>query len=97
MAPRSKGLFVGRTRHLARHHKPGKLGLTTLIKNFKVGDTVAIVPKGSFSDIPHPRYRGKIGKIVEKRGTAYIVRIPVSKSTDRMIVVPQRHLEKPAK
>ncbi|HVA82675.1 MAG TPA: hypothetical protein VNF06_00755 [Candidatus Aquilonibacter sp.] len=96
MAPRSKGLFSARTRHLARHHKPNKLGLTTLIKDFHVGDMVAIVPKGSFKDIPHPRYRGKIGKIIEKRGTAYVVRIPVSKSTIRKIIVPQRHLEKPA-
>ncbi|MGI0141650.1 MAG: hypothetical protein ACREBF_03310 [Candidatus Micrarchaeales archaeon] len=97
MAPRSHGLFIGRTRHLARHHQPGKLGLTKLIKNFKVGDMVAIVPKGSFPDIPHPRYRGKIGKIIEKRGGAYVVRIPVSKSTIRKIIVPQRHLEKPGK
>ncbi|MDE1845668.1 MAG: 50S ribosomal protein L21e [Candidatus Micrarchaeota archaeon] len=97
MAPRSKGLLSARTRHLARHHKPNKLGLTTLIKDFKVGDMVAIVPKGSFKDIPHPRYRGKIGEIIEKRGTAYVVRIPVSKSTIRKIIVPQRHLERPAK
>lgn len=94
MVARSHGLFMGRTRHLARHHKPSKLGLTKLIKNFKVGDTAAIVPKGSFSDIPHPRYRGKMGKIIEKRGDSYVIRIHVSKSTTRDIVVPQRHLEK---
>ncbi|MDE1824785.1 MAG: 50S ribosomal protein L21e [Candidatus Micrarchaeota archaeon] len=95
MAPRSHGLFIGRTRHLARHHKPSKLGLTTLIKNFSVGDKVAIVPKGSFRDIPHPRYRGRIGEIIEKRGDAYVVEVSVSKSTIRKIIVPQRHLEKP--
>jgi large subunit ribosomal protein L21e len=94
MAKRSHGLFVGRTRHLARHHKPSKLGLTKLIKNFNVGDTVAIVPKGSFKNIPHPRYRGRIGRVIEKRGSAYIVEVKVSKSTMRKIVVPQKHLEK---
>ncbi|MDE1847237.1 MAG: hypothetical protein KGH52_04235 [Candidatus Micrarchaeota archaeon] len=96
MSPRSHGLFIGRTRHLARHHKPSRLGLTKLIKHFELGEMVAIVPKGNFRDIPHPRYRGKIGKIIEKRGTAYVVLIPVSKSNARKIIVPQRHLEKTA-
>ncbi len=94
MSQRSNGLFSSRTRHLARHHKPSKMGLTQLIKDYKVGDMVAIVPKGSFKDIPHPRYRGKIGKIVEKRGAAYVVEVSVQRSTTRRIVVPQRHLEK---
>ena len=68
-----------------------------MIKNFKVGDKVSIVPKGNFADIPHPRYRGRIGEIIEKRGDAYIVQVSVSKSTIRKIIVPQRHLEKPKK
>ena len=91
---RSHGLFVGRTRHLARHHKPSKLGLTQLIKNFKVGDRVSIVPKGNFRDIPHPRYRGRVGEVIEKRGDSYVVKVSVSKSTIRKIIVPQRHLDK---
>ncbi|MGC8538291.1 MAG: 50S ribosomal protein L21e [Candidatus Micrarchaeia archaeon] len=94
MTERSKGLFSGRTRHLARHHKPSKLGVTKLIKNFEVGDKVRIVPKGNFRDIPHPRYRGKVGTVVEKRGSAYVVSVDVSKSTRRRLVVPQRHLDK---
>ncbi len=94
MTKRSHGLFVGRTRHLARHHMPSKLSITKLIKNFNIGDKVAIVPKGNFRDIPHPRYRGRVGTVKEKRGSAYVVEVWVSKSTKRSIIVPQRHLEK---
>jgi len=91
---RSHGLFSGRSRRLARHHRPSKLGLSKLIKQFSIGDKVVIVPKGNFRDIPHPRYRGRIGTVVGKRGDAYEVELWISKSTKRMLVVPQRHLEK---
>lgn len=93
MAQRSNGLFSGNTRHLARHHQPSKLGLTQLIKEFKIGQMVAIVPKGSFKDIPHPRYRGRIGKVLEKRGSAYVVELMAGNATKK-IIVPQRHLQK---
>jgi hypothetical protein len=52
------------------------------------------VPKGNFRNIPHPRYRGRVGTVVEKRGFAYVVEIPVSSSTKRKLIVPQMHLEK---
>lgn len=94
MTERSKGLFSGRTRHLARHHKPSKLGITKLIKEFKVGDRVVIVPKGSFREIPHPRYRGRVCVVEERRGDAYMVSFRVSSSTTRRLIVPQKHLER---
>ncbi len=92
MPERSKGLFSGMTRHLARHHKPSKLRIRDLIKSFDVGEKVAVVPKGSFRDIPHPRYRGKIGVVKEKRGNAYVVEVN-SMSAKRLIIVNNRHLE----
>ncbi len=94
MSERSHGLFSGRARHLARHHKPSKLSLSSLMKSFSVGDKVAIVPKGIFKDIPHPRYRGRVGTVTAKRGGAYVVEFMVSNKTKRTLVVPQRHLEK---
>lgn len=93
MTKRSAGLFAGRTRHLARHHKPSELSVSEMIKNFNVGDSVAIVPKGNFKNIPHPRYRGRIGKIIEKRGSGYVVELNVFKAK-RKLVVPALHLEK---
>ncbi|VVB77185.1 50S ribosomal protein L21e [uncultured archaeon] len=94
MTERSHGLFSGRTRHLARHHKPGKLTIGQLLKSFKPGDKVTIVQKGNFKDIPHPRYRGRVGVVVEKRGGSYVVDVKLTKKTTRTLVVPQRHLDK---
>jgi len=94
MSMRSHGLFVGKSRHLSRHHKPSKLTISNLVKDFKVGDSVSIVPKGTFNDIPNPRYRGKVGKIVEKRGAAYVVKIKLSNATSRLIVVGHRDIER---
>ena len=92
MPERSKGLFSGMTRHLARHHKPSKLRIRDLIKNFSIGEKVAVVPKGNFRDIPHPRYRGKIGVVKEKRGDAYVVEVNAM-SAKKLIIVKNRHLE----
>lgn len=90
----SHGLFVGRSRNLARHYRPSKLGISKLLKEFKVGDKVVIMPKSNFKNIPHPRYKGRTGKVIEKRGDAYVVEIFVSKSAIRYIIVPQMHLDK---
>lgn len=93
MTKRSHGLFSGRTRHLARHHRPSELSVNDFIKDIKIGDKVAIVPKGNFRDIPHPRYRGRIGLVQEKRGNAFVVKVRIM-SAYRTLIVPVRHLEK---
>lgn len=93
MSKRSTGLFSGRTRHLARHHKPSMLSIKTIIKEFDVGEKVAVVPKGTFRDIPHPRYRGKIGTVLGKRGSAYVIKVRTMNAT-RTLIVPAKHLEK---
>jgi len=93
MTKRSNGLFVGKTRHLARHHKPSTLSINDYIKSFEIGDKVIIVPKGNQKNIPHPRYKGKIGTIVEKRGSSYGVKIKVM-TTEKTLIIPALHLEK---
>ena len=94
MSQRSHGLFIGRTRNLARHNKPSTLGITRLIKRFDVGSKVVISQKSNFRNIPHPRYKGRVGTVVEKRGDSYVVEFDVSKSMKRKVIVPQMHLEK---
>jgi large subunit ribosomal protein L21e len=93
MTKRSQGLLVGKTRHLARHHKPSTLSVSEHIKSFENGDRVAIIPKGNVKNVPHPRYRGKIGKVVKRMGTGYVVELKVFNSTKRL-VVPSLHLRK---
>lgn len=94
MTQRSHGLFAGRSRQLARHHKPSGLGITKLLKRFEIGSRVVVVPKGNFKNIPHPRYRGRVCTVVGVSGNAYIVEMQVSKSMKRRLIVPQAHLEK---
>ncbi|MDE1810503.1 MAG: hypothetical protein KGH66_00460 [Candidatus Micrarchaeota archaeon] len=96
MTKRSQGLFVGKTRHLSRHHRPAALGINEIINDIKVGESVAIVPKGNFSNIPHPRYRGRIVKVVEKRGSAYVVELKMINAR-KTLIVPGIHLQRMAK
>ncbi len=93
MTKKSRGLFSGRTRHLARHHKPSRLNTGSIIKEFSIGDRVAIVPKSNMRNIPHPRYKGRIGTIIEKRGQAYVITLKMM-SARRTLIVPSIHLEK---
>ncbi|MCL4403206.1 MAG: hypothetical protein M1500_03845 [Candidatus Marsarchaeota archaeon] len=93
MSNNSKGQFSGRTRNIARHFKPSKLSVNHHIKSFEIGDTVAIVPKSNNRDAPHPRYRGRVGKIIDRRGMAYVVEIRQFR-TVKELVIPALHLEK---
>ncbi|PSN90086.1 50S ribosomal protein L21e [Candidatus Marsarchaeota G2 archaeon OSP_D] len=66
---------------------------SAFIKEFGVGSKVVIdiepsVQKG----MPHRRYQGKIGTIVEKRGRAYVVKVPMEPE-DRVIVVRPVHIK----
>lgn len=93
MSKRSQGLLVGKTRHLARHHKPSTLNTGTLIKEFAIGEKVVIVPKGGAYNIPHPRYKGRTGTVIEKRGSAYVIKVRIM-SAQRTLIVPSIHLDK---
>ncbi len=73
---------------------PSRLGISKRIKSFDIGSKVVILPKGNFRNIPHPRYRGRVAKVMEKRGDSYVVEIDVSKSMKKTLVVPQIHLNK---
>ncbi|MGC8568130.1 MAG: hypothetical protein ACP5RP_03005 [Candidatus Micrarchaeia archaeon] len=92
MTQKSKGKFNGSTRNIARHNKLSVLSTKNMIKEFNVGDKVAIVPKGNIKNAPDPRFRGIIGTITGKRGKAYTVKIKVF-STTKEILVPALHLE----
>lgn len=93
MAKRSSGLFSGSTRNLTRHHKPSRVSVRTFIKEFKMGEKVAIVPIGTHRDVPHPRHKGKIGTVMGKRGNAYIVEVAAMNSK-RTLIVGVQHLQK---
>ncbi|VVC72209.1 50S ribosomal protein L21e [uncultured archaeon] len=91
---RSLGKMSKRSRLLRHRVSEPRLGITKLVKKFAIGDNVRLDYKsGYFGGMPHPRYRGKLGKVVAKRGEAYVVMVKVYSATKELIV-PAVHLEK---
>ena len=69
--------------------KRGKLPVSKLIQEFKVNDTVSIVNEPSIQKgQPHPRFHGKTGIVVEKRGRSYLVQIADGKTNKKIISRP---------
>jgi len=72
MVKNSRGTLSGKTKKL---RGKGKFTPAQLVKKFSIGDKVILDPKQYKSGQPHLRYANKNGKIVEKRGIAYVVEI----------------------
>ncbi|MEM0086911.1 MAG: hypothetical protein QW774_02685 [Candidatus Micrarchaeaceae archaeon] len=94
MSKRSHGLLTGRSRNISRHRRLSRMGIAKRIKEFSIGDRVAIVPSGTSNDMPSLRFRGRVGSIAEKRGSSYVVSVALSRSTTKKVIVPQKYLEK---
>ena len=63
---RSLGKMSKRSRLLGMSKR--KLTIPGLISGYSIGDCVAIDSQSKYSGMPHPRYRGRTGIIVAKRG-----------------------------
>ncbi|NWF87438.1 50S ribosomal protein L21e [Candidatus Bathyarchaeota archaeon] len=91
---KSKGYRAG-TRRLLRK-KPrerGKIRISKLLYEYQPGNRIVIkidpsVQKG----MPHRRYHGKIGTVIDKRGRSYVVSVPQGDAVKEIIVRPE-HLE----
>ena len=87
MTTRQGGARKGcRSKLRKRPRDSGKVTISRLLQEFKTGDKVSLslepaVQKG----MPHPRYFGRIGKIVKKQGAAYIVEIKDGNKIKRLI------------
>ena len=90
----SKGYYTG-TRSLLR--KPtrakGKPKISKILHEYIAGNQVIIKMDSSVQkSMPHKRFHGKIGVIVEKRGRGYVVSVPQGEAT-KTIIVRTEHLE----
>jgi len=90
----SKGYYSG-TRSLLR--KPtrakGKPQIGKLLQEYVSGSQVIIKMDSSVQkSMPHKRFHGKIGTVVEKRGRGYVVRVPQGEAV-KEIIVRSQHLE----
>lgn len=91
---RSLGKMSKRSRALGAAAR--KLTVPGLISGYSVGDVVAVDSQSKYSGMPHPRYRGRTGRIVETRGKAYVVLIKDG-NMEKKLVVPPVHLRKVGK
>jgi large subunit ribosomal protein L21e len=92
MAKRSRGFRSGtrkKLRQLPRYKPP----ITKFLQEFGIGQRVVIdIEASSQKGIPHPRYEGRIGEIVGKRGRSFIVKIKNGGTIKKIIARPE-HLK----
>lgn len=67
--------------------------ITKFLQEFKEGQNVLILQEpSSHKGMPHPRFRGKVGVVKEKRGKSYIVEILDGNKLKKVISRPE-HLK----
>lgn len=90
----SKGYYAG-TRSLLKkpNRERGKPQISKLLQEYTPGSQVIIKMNSSVQkSMPHKRFHGKIGNIVEKRGRGYVVSVPQGNAV-KEIIVRSEHLE----
>jgi len=91
---KSKGYRAGTRRLLKKKPRErGKIRISKLLYEYQAGSRVVIridssTPKG----MPHKRYHGKVGTIIDKRGRSYVVNVSQGEAIKEIIVRPE-HLE----
>jgi large subunit ribosomal protein L21e len=68
----------------------GKIGLSKLLHDYQPGEKVVVKINSTIQKgMPHRRYHGKIGVVVDKRGRAYTVNVAQGDTSKRIIVRPE--------
>jgi len=91
---KSKG-YRARTRHLFKKNvrDKGKRRLSKILVQHQTGNRVVIKIDSSVQKgMPHRRYYGKVGTIIDKRGRSYIVNVTQGDKIKEIVVRPE-HLE----
>ena len=94
MGRRAKG-FRHKTRSLLtkKPRERGKTGLTKILHGYMPGEKVAVkIDPSVHKGMPHRRFQGKIGVIVQKKGRSYVVNVTQGEAEKEIIVRPE-HLE----
>jgi large subunit ribosomal protein L21e len=89
MVRATKGFRRSTRRKLKKSHRH-KFKVTPYLKEFKVNDKVTIkLDPSSHKGMPFPKFKGKTGVVVEKRGNAYIVQIRIGNMLKKVISRPE--------
>ncbi len=77
-----------------RLRQKGKVSLTKYFQNFDSGDSVALVKELAVQGVCFPnRMQGRTGKIVQKRGRAYVVEVN-DYNMKKIFIVKPVHLKR---
>jgi large subunit ribosomal protein L21e len=92
---RHKGLRKKSRKKLRKHPRMRGLGaITRSLQDFPIGEKVVILLDPSqVKGMPHPRFHGKTGVVVEKRGKAYVVQVREGDKIKKVIARPE-HLKR---
>ncbi|MCD6576108.1 MAG: 50S ribosomal protein L21e [Nanoarchaeota archaeon] len=95
MVTRSHGFRVGTRRKLRKKvRERGKVKIGAALQEFDINEKVIIDVEPSYhKGMPHRRFIGKHGKIVEKKGKSYIVEVRDGGKYKKIICAPI-HLRK---
>jgi large subunit ribosomal protein L21e len=85
---RSVGRLSKKSRQLGRKVRGWRATVAELVKTISIGARVQFVPYAKFEDFPHPRYTGRVGKVVKKQGSAYVVDFYDGGKKKRLITRP---------
>ncbi len=92
MVKRSKGPRT-RSRKKLRQKPSFRPTITKFLQEFSIGQTVALDPEpSSHKGMPFHKFKGSAGKVVGKRGRAYMVEIRIGNSIKKIISRPE-HLK----
>ena len=72
--------------------KGTKFSVNDYFRTFLVGQKVAIVLNSSSQSMPFRRFHGLAGKVVSKRGSAYLVNIKDG-SKEKQVIAKSEHLK----
>ena len=91
---RASSGFRHATRRKLKKGLREKFTVEKYIKEFKAENKVIIKQEpASQKGMPHPRFKGKVGVIKEKRGSAYVVKIKVGKNKYKDVIARPEHLK----
>lgn len=71
----------------------GKTRIRSILASFDQDETVSIKINPSRQNIPHPRFNGRVGKVIGKQGRAYYVSVKDGGKTKKLLVTPE-HLRR---
>lgn len=95
VARKGKGLRRKSRDKLSKNvRERGKIKIRYILQEFNIGDKVVIKIDSSFhKGMPHHKFYGKIGEIVNKRGDCYEVKVKDIEK-EKIIIVHPAHLRK---